>query len=97
MAVYLRAPPNYVNNLIRLGFGEDDFADGGSDRLVDAIVACGDVNTTAERVQAHFDAGASPSACRCCKMTSPRSRRRAARPRGRAQSRRVTSVPSRIV
>jgi probable F420-dependent oxidoreductase len=58
MAIYLRAP-NYVNNLVRLGFGEDDFADGGSDRLVDAIVACGSVDTTAERVRAHFDAGAS--------------------------------------
>ena len=34
--------PNYVNNLRRLGFTEDDFADGGSDRLVDAIVAWGD-------------------------------------------------------
>ena len=56
--VYLRAP-NYVNNLMRLGFTEDDLADGGSDRLVDAIVACGDVDTAVERVQAHFDAGAS--------------------------------------
>ncbi len=42
MAVYLRAP-NYVNNLKRLGFTDDDVADGGSERLVDAIVACGDV------------------------------------------------------
>jgi probable F420-dependent oxidoreductase len=42
MAVYLRAP-NYVNNLKRYGFGDEDFADGGSERLVDAIVATGDV------------------------------------------------------
>ena len=28
----------YTNNLRRLGWGDDDFADGGSDRLVDAIV-----------------------------------------------------------
>jgi probable F420-dependent oxidoreductase len=58
MAIYLRAP-NYVNNLERLGFTNDDLADGGSERLVDAIVACGDVNAAVDRVRAHFDAGAS--------------------------------------
>jgi probable F420-dependent oxidoreductase len=58
MAIYLRAP-NYVNNLKRLGFTDDDVADGGSDKLVDAIVACGDVEAVRQRVQAHFDAGAS--------------------------------------
>lgn len=58
MAVYLRAP-NYVNNLKRFGFTDDDVANGGSDRLVDAIVAWGDVDTAVARVQSHFDAGAS--------------------------------------
>jgi probable F420-dependent oxidoreductase len=58
MAIYLRAP-NYVNNLKRFGFTDDDVADGGSERLVDAIVACGDVSTAVERVRAHFEAGAS--------------------------------------
>lgn len=58
MNVYLRAP-NYLNNLLRLGFTEDDFADGGSDRLVEAIVAWGDTATVLHRVQDHFDAGAS--------------------------------------
>src|SRR5438270_8541890 len=58
MAVYLRAP-NYVNNLKRLGFTDDDVADGGSDRLADAIVASGDVGAVVDRVRAHFDAGAS--------------------------------------
>jgi probable F420-dependent oxidoreductase len=58
MAVYLRAP-NYVNNLERLGFGDEDVADGGSDRLVDAIVVCGDVDAVRARVEQHFDAGAS--------------------------------------
>ena len=58
MAIYLRAP-NYVSNLKRLGFTDDDVADGGSDKLVDAIVACGDVDAVRQRVQAHFDAGAS--------------------------------------
>ena len=57
MAVYLRAP-NYVNNLKRLGFTDDDVADGGSDRLVDAIVAVGPVDTAVDRVQQHLDAGA---------------------------------------
>src|SRR5581483_1443640 len=58
MAVYLRAP-NYVNNLRRLGFDDDDFAGGGSERLVDAIVACGSVDDAVARVDAHFTAGAS--------------------------------------
>jgi probable F420-dependent oxidoreductase len=58
MAVYLRAP-NYVNNLKRLGFTDDDVADGGSERLADAIVAMGDVATAAARVEDHFAAGAS--------------------------------------
>ena len=55
--VYLQLP-NYVNNWRRLGFGEDDFADGGSDRLIDHVVVWGDEATIAARVQAHFDAGA---------------------------------------
>jgi probable F420-dependent oxidoreductase len=58
MAVYLRAP-NYVNNLKRHGFTDDDVADGGSERLVDAIVAVGDVATAVRRVEDHFAAGAS--------------------------------------
>jgi probable F420-dependent oxidoreductase len=52
------ALPNYVNNLRRLGFGDDDFADGGSDRLIDGLVAWGDVDTVASRLQLHRDAGA---------------------------------------
>lgn len=50
--------PNYQNNLRRLGFDDDDFADGGSDRLIDTIVAWGDIDTISARVRAHFDAGA---------------------------------------
>jgi probable F420-dependent oxidoreductase len=50
--------PNYQNNLRWLGFGDADFLDGGSDRLVDAIVAWGDEKTIAQRIQAHWDAGA---------------------------------------
>lgn len=57
MAIYLRAP-NYVNNLKRLGFSDDDVA-GPSDELVDAIVATGTVEDAIARVHAHLDAGAS--------------------------------------
>jgi probable F420-dependent oxidoreductase len=57
MATYLTLP-NYTNNLRRLGWGDDDLGDGGSDRLVDAIVAWGDEDAIVARVQAHLDAGA---------------------------------------
>jgi probable F420-dependent oxidoreductase len=50
--------PNYTNNLLRHGFVEDDLRDGGSDRLVDAIVAWGDEDAIASRVRAHHEAGA---------------------------------------
>lgn len=57
MATYLTLP-NYTNNLRRLGWGDHDLADGGSDKLVDAIVAWGDEDAIAARVRAHLDAGA---------------------------------------
>lgn len=57
LAVYL-AQPNYARNLLRLGFTEADFAGSGSDRLVDALVAWGDVDAVVARVRAHLDAGA---------------------------------------
>jgi hypothetical protein len=47
-----------VNNLLRLGYTEDDVADGGNDRLVDAIVAWGDEQAVADRVAEHLDGGA---------------------------------------
>lgn len=49
---------NYRNNLLRLGFPEDELDGGGSDRVVDAIVAWGDLDAVRERVRAHLDAGA---------------------------------------
>ncbi|HEU5268271.1 MAG TPA: TIGR03620 family F420-dependent LLM class oxidoreductase [Jatrophihabitans sp.] len=49
---------NYVANLRRLGFADADFADGGSDRLVDALVGHGDAAAAAGRVREHLDAGA---------------------------------------
>jgi probable F420-dependent oxidoreductase len=54
---YLRLP-NYVNNLARLGYTEDDVAGAGSDRLVDDIVAWGDLDLVVSRIRAHFEAGA---------------------------------------
>jgi len=56
-AVYVNLP-NYTNNLREFGFGDDDFADRGSDRLVDAIVAWGDLHAIARRATAMRDAGA---------------------------------------
>ena len=49
---------NYTNNLRRLGYTDEDIADGGSDRLIDAVVVHGSVATIAERVREHIDAGA---------------------------------------
>jgi probable F420-dependent oxidoreductase len=57
LATYLGLP-NYTNNWKRQGFTDDDLADGGSDRLVDALVVWGDEATIATRVQEHRDAGA---------------------------------------
>lgn len=57
MATYIGLQ-NYRNNLLTLGFDESDFDNGGSDRLVDAIVAWGDEEALAERVRQHWQAGA---------------------------------------
>jgi probable F420-dependent oxidoreductase len=54
---YLRMT-NYVSNLRRLGFTEDDVAGEGSDRLIDALVGHGGAATAAERVREHLEAGA---------------------------------------
>jgi probable F420-dependent oxidoreductase len=52
------ALPNYTNNLRRLGFGDTDLTNGGSDRLIDALVAWGDADAIAARIHEHRDAGA---------------------------------------
>ena len=49
---------NYRNNLMTLGFDEADFENGGSDRLVDAMVAWGDETAIMRRIEAHWQAGA---------------------------------------
>ena len=53
---YLRLE-NYRNNLVRLGW-PDELTDGGSDRVVGALVAWGDGDTIRDRVRAHLDVGA---------------------------------------
>ena len=50
--------PNYVNNWRRLGFTDTDFAGGGSDRLIDSIVVCGDETAIRKRIEEHWQAGA---------------------------------------
>ena len=67
MKVYARLP-NYANNIKRFDFTDEDFADGGSERLVDAIVVIGDVDAAVARIQAHFDAGASHV---CAQLLTP--------------------------
>jgi probable F420-dependent oxidoreductase len=49
---------NYTQSLLNVGFTERDLADGGSDRLIDAVVPHGRAEQIAEVVQAHLDAGA---------------------------------------
>lgn len=48
----------YGQNLRRFGFDDADFADGASDRLIDAVIAWGDERAIAERVREHLEAGA---------------------------------------
>ena len=57
MSMYLTLP-NYINNLERYGFTVDDVADGGSDRLIDALVGWGDATAVVTRINEHLSAGA---------------------------------------
>ena len=57
LAYYLPLP-NYTDNWLRLGFTGQDLADGGSDRLIDALFALGDIDTVRARIGAFHDAGA---------------------------------------
>jgi probable F420-dependent oxidoreductase len=57
LAIYLTLP-NYTNNFLRLGFQEGDFANGGSDKLIDAIIAWGDLKKVVNRIREHHSAGA---------------------------------------
>ena len=55
---YYATLPNYVNAWREDGFTDEDFEGDLSDRLVDALVAHGDVSAIKTRIQAHLDAGA---------------------------------------
>ncbi len=57
LAFYLTLP-NYTNTFLRLGYTEPDLADGGSDRLIDAVYAWGDDDRIRERVDEFHAAGA---------------------------------------
>ena len=49
---------NYRNNWLSIGFTEEDLADGGSDRFIDAMVLWGDPDTVSRGLRAHLEAGA---------------------------------------
>ncbi|MGI9324593.1 MAG: TIGR03620 family F420-dependent LLM class oxidoreductase [Pseudomonadales bacterium] len=51
--------PNYYNNWLRMGLEEADFKDGGSDKFIDTTFAWGSAAAIKDRIQQHFDAGAS--------------------------------------
>jgi probable F420-dependent oxidoreductase len=57
LAIYLGLP-NYTNNWLRLGFQESDFNNGGSDKLIDAVIAWGNLRTVVNRIREHHSAGA---------------------------------------
>jgi probable F420-dependent oxidoreductase len=57
LSMYLKLT-NYTTNWRRFGFTDEDIAGGGSDRLVEALVAMGDAGTVAARVTAQLEAGA---------------------------------------
>jgi len=49
---------NYTSNLLRFGFSESDLKNGGSDRLIDAVIPHGTAAQVADAARAHLDAGA---------------------------------------
>lgn len=57
LAMYLTLP-NYVENWYRLGFNESDLQNGGSDRLMDAMVFWGSAATVKAKLRGYFEKGA---------------------------------------
>jgi probable F420-dependent oxidoreductase len=55
---YYMALDYYHREWSQLGFDENDFADGGSDRLIDTLVGWGDEEALKERLNAYYTAGA---------------------------------------
>ena len=58
LSIYMPLPA-YQKEWLRWGFDESDWADGGSDRLIDMIVAWGDEAAIRARIREYEDAGAS--------------------------------------
>ncbi len=52
------ALPNYSNNLRRLGYTDEDLADGGSDALMDVLIPWGDLDSVVAGIEKHYAAGA---------------------------------------
>lgn len=50
--------PNYTSNFLRMGFSQDDLEHGGSDRLVDGLIAWGDTDAVVQRISEQHAAGA---------------------------------------
>lgn len=50
--------PNHYRNWLRVGYDESDLENGGSNRLIDALVAWGTEAQIRDRIQQHYDAGA---------------------------------------
>ena len=73
--------PNYSQNLRDLGYGDDDVAGGGSDRLVDAVIAWGDAAAVAE--QASAGAAATRGRTTSASKSSPTTRRSRSPPTAR--------------
>lgn len=65
--------PNHYNNWLRLGYTQDDLRDGGSDRLIDALVAYGSEAQIRARIQAHFEAGATQVILNTIRLLPPES------------------------
>ena len=57
LAIYIDVP-HQRRNWTRMGFHDSDYRDGGSDRLIDALVAWGDETAIRQRVKDHLEAGA---------------------------------------
>ena len=49
---------DYTSNLRRLGWTEEDLSHGGSDALIDALVAHGSAEQVAAQLSKHLEAGA---------------------------------------
>ena len=49
---------NYTKNLLEFGYTQADIENGGSDRLIDAVIPHGSAERVAEAIRAHLEAGA---------------------------------------